>query len=111
MRRPTRRPFRVAIDGSQVAPPVMDSYGEFAWGLYRFVSRPFYRPVGVAPDEGTQATTARINETIDGSVFDRWRADAAYRPANLAEWARAKGVDPTKLLGAVRATDPKVGVP
>ncbi|MES5481528.1 DUF2235 domain-containing protein [Bradyrhizobium sp. INPA03-11B] len=102
---------QVAIDSSQIAPPVTDSYREFAYGLYRFVSRPFYRPVGLAPDVGTQATTARINETIDGSVFDRWRADTTYRPSNLAEWAKGRGVDPTALLGAVRATDPKVGVP
>jgi hypothetical protein len=52
-----------------------------------------------------------VNETIDGSVFDRWRADADYRPANLTEWAKAKGVDPDKLIGAVRAADPKIGAP
>jgi uncharacterized protein (DUF2235 family) len=101
----------ITIDSFQVAPPVTDSYREFAYGLYSFVSRAFYRPVGLAPDVGTQATTSRINETIDGSVFDRWRADVAYRPANLAQWAKAKGVDPAKLVGAVRATDPKVGAP
>jgi hypothetical protein len=101
----------ITIDSFQVAPPVTDSYREFAYGLYSFVSRAFYRPVGIAPEEGTQATTSRINETIDGSVFDRWRADVAYRPANLAQWAKAKGVDPAKLVGAVRATDPKVGAP
>jgi hypothetical protein len=101
---------QVSIDVSQVAPPVTDSYREFAWGLYRFVSRPFYRPVGLAPDKGTEATTSRINETIDGSVFDRWRADADYRPPNLAAWAKEKNVDPGKLTGAVRAADPKGGV-
>ena len=74
---------QVVIDTGQVAPPVADSYREFAHGLYRFVSRPFYRPVGLPPQEGAQATTARINETIDGSVFERWRADEKYRPANL----------------------------
>ncbi|MGY3690539.1 uncharacterized protein (DUF2235 family) [Bradyrhizobium sp. USDA 3240] len=99
---------QVAIDSSQIVPPVTDSYRNFAYGLYRFVSRPFYRPVGLAPDVGTQATTMRINETIDGSVFDRWRADNSYRPSNLAKWAREKGVEPTALLGAVRATDPKM---
>jgi hypothetical protein len=67
---------QVVIDTLQVAPPVTDSYREFAHGFYRFISRPFYRPVGLAPDQGTQATTSRINETIDGSVFDRWRAAA-----------------------------------
>ncbi|GAA0033948.1 MULTISPECIES: hypothetical protein [Bradyrhizobium] len=102
---------RVAIDVSQVAPPVTDSYREFAWGLYRFISRPFYRPIGLAPEKGTQATTSRINETIDGSVFERWRADAAYRPPNLVAWAKEKGVDPTKFNSTVRATDPNVGVP
>ncbi|MGY3233298.1 uncharacterized protein (DUF2235 family) [Bradyrhizobium sp. USDA 4448] len=101
----------VSLDVSQVAPPVTDSYHEFAWGLYRFVSRPFYRPVGLPPDKGTQATTSRINETIDGSVFDRWRADGSYRPENLLSWAKAKGVDPTAIAGAIRTDDPKVSVP
>jgi hypothetical protein len=68
------------INTLQVAPPVTDSYREFAYGFFRLISRPFYRPVGLAPDQGTQATTARINETVDGSVFDSWRADATYRP-------------------------------
>jgi hypothetical protein len=102
---------QVVIDTLQVAPPVTDSYREFAYGFYRLISRPFYRPVGLAPDQGTQATTSRINETIDGSVFDRWRADAAYRPPNLAAWAGEKKVDPAKLGSAVLAADPKVGVP
>jgi hypothetical protein len=101
----------VSLDVSQVAPPVTDSYRQFAWGLYRFVSRPLYRPVGLPPDKGTQATTSRINETVDGSVFDRWRADAAYRPKNLAVWAKEKAIEPAKLAGAVRADDPKVNVP
>lgn len=102
---------KVSIDTSQVAPTVTDSYRTFAWGLYRFVSRPFYRPVGQAPDKGTEATTSRINETVDGSVFDRWRADPTYRPPNLAAWANDRKVDPAKLAGAVRADDPKVSVP
>lgn len=64
---------QVVIDTLQVAPPVTDSYREFAYGFYRFISRPFYRPVGLAPDQGTNATTARINETIDGSLScPRW---------------------------------------
>jgi hypothetical protein len=55
--------------------------------------------------------TSRVfNETIDGSVFDRWRADATYRPPNLAAWADEKEVDPAKLAGAVLAGDPTVGV-
>jgi uncharacterized protein (DUF2235 family) len=101
----------VLLDVSQVAPPVTDSYREFAWGLYRIASRPFYRPVGLPPEKGTQATTSRINETVDGSVFDRWRADATYRPPNLVAWAQEMRIDPAKLVGAVMAADPKVIVP
>lgn len=102
---------QVTIDTAQVAPPVTDSYREFAHGFYRFVSRPFYRPVGPPPAKGTQETTSRINETIDGSVFERWRADSTYRPPNLMDWSKEKGADPAKLNGAVCATDPKAGVP
>jgi uncharacterized protein (DUF2235 family) len=102
---------QVTIDTAQVAPPVTDSYREFAHGFYRFVSRPFYRPVGPPPDKGTQATTSRINETIDGSVFERWRADGNYRPTNLVAWAREKAVDPAKMNNAVLARNPSVSVP
>jgi hypothetical protein len=99
---------QVAIDSSQVAPPVADSYREFAHGFYRLISRPFYRPVGLPPDQGSQATTSRINETIDGSVFDRWRADGSYRPANLVDWARRRSVDPHELYGTVFAVDAEI---
>jgi uncharacterized protein (DUF2235 family) len=102
---------QVMIDTAQVAPPVTDSYREFAHGFYRFISRPFYRPVGPPPNKGTQETTSRINETIDGSVFERWQVDATYRPPNLMDWSKEKGVDPGTMKGAVFATDPKVGVP
>jgi hypothetical protein len=67
-------------------PPINDSYREFGRGSYHFFSKPFYRSVGVAPDKGTTATTSRVNATIDGSVFDRWRADAVLpsgKPAGL----------------------------
>jgi len=102
---------QVTIDTAQVAPPVTDSYREFAHGVYRFVSRPFYRPVGPPPDKSTEETTSRINETIDGSVFERWRADDTYRPPNLVNWLKEKGADPAKIEGAVHANDPKVGDP
>lgn len=100
----------VAIDTSQITPPITDSYRDFAYGLYRFVSRPYYRPIDLPPDVGAQATTERINETIDGSVFDRWRADEAYRPPNLVEWAKLKSLDPSRVSGAALATNPNVGV-
>ena len=102
---------QIVIDTAQTAPLVTDSYREFAHGFYRFISRPFYRPVGPTPDTGTQATTSRINETVDGSVFERWRVDENYRPPNLVEWADRKSVTPAKLNGVVLAIDPNVSVP
>jgi hypothetical protein len=101
---------QVVIDTAQVAPPISDSYRESAHGFYRFVSRRFYRPVRIQPERGTLGTTTRINETIDGSVFERWRVDENYRPPNIVEWAERKSVEPAKLNGAVLATDPKINV-
>jgi uncharacterized protein (DUF2235 family) len=100
----------VEVDTAQIAPPINDSYAEFGKGFYHFFSKPFYRSVGAAPEKGTAATTSRINETVDGSVFDRWRADETYRPANLVAWGKDKQVDPSKLFGNVMAADPKVVV-
>jgi len=101
---------KVEIDVTEKDPTINDSYCEFGEGLYRIFSKRFFRPVCIAPETGTEATTTRINETIDGSVFDRWRSDATYRPENLVTWADEKKVDPAKLVGAVMAADPKVSV-
>ncbi|MCG2665731.1 DUF2235 domain-containing protein [Bradyrhizobium sp. GCM10023182] len=101
---------KVEIDVTEKAPAINDSYSEFGKGLYHLFSKRFFRPVGPPPETGTAATTSRINETIDGSVFDRWRSDAKYRPANLVAWAEAKTIDPAKLFGAVMAADPGVAV-
>ncbi|GLY15864.1 hypothetical protein Kisp01_28790 [Kineosporia sp. NBRC 101677] len=87
--------------------PVEDSFGSFLLGFYRItrLGRPFHRPIGRLP----QATRKRpgwshsLNETIDGSVFDRWRDDPDYRPANLVAWAARQGVDPATVQGATPA--------
>lgn len=101
----------VEIDVAQIVPPINNSYREFGKGVYHFFSRPFYRSVGIDPDKGSVATTSRINETIDVSVFDRWRADPTYRPENLAEWAQRKKVDLIQLQTSVTAYDPQVAAP
>ena len=91
--------------------PIADSYKSFGYGLYAWVSRPLYRTIGQEPDVREDGTHLNVNETIDASVFERWRADPTYRPANLAEWAQRKKVDPAQLQTSVRADDPRVGVP
>lgn len=93
-------------DGQSPISPIADSYRDFGFGLVRFFVPRFYRPIGTDPVRGTAHTTERINETIDGSVFDRWRGNPHYRPHNLVDWAKRRDVNPAKLTGAHLATDP-----
>jgi len=101
----------VMIDTLPGVAPIRDSYSEFTHGFFHFLSKPFYRLVGPPPEVGSDATTSRINETIDASVFDRWRKDDSYRPQNIVEWARRKTVDPVTLHGSVMADTPQISVP
>ena len=101
----------VVIDTLPRIAPIRDSYAEFANGFFHFLSKPFYRPVGTSPEVGSDATTSRINETIDDSVFDRWRHDPSYRPQNLVEWASRKAVDPATLHGAIMAESARTLAP
>ena len=75
------------------------------------MSWPLYRTIGQEPDVRDDGTHNNINETIDASVFDRWRTDPSYRPENLTEWAKRKKTDPAQLRTSVRADDPTVEVP
>jgi uncharacterized protein (DUF2235 family) len=98
-------------DDAVITAPISDSFAEFCHGWYQLLRLwiRYHRPIGVPPtDEGEGVTT--INETIDSSVFSRWRADPSYRPRSLRKWAKTKGVDPTKITGSVRADDPTVAV-
>jgi hypothetical protein len=98
----------VTIDGDENKTDIHDSFASMGGGVYRALKlgRPFYRTVGAAPSVDSAGTvTTPINETIDATVFDRWRAVGAYRPANLAAWARAHGIDLAAVAGSVRADD------
>ncbi len=101
----------VDLDGDAASAPIADSYKSFGYGLYAVVSSPLYRTIGREPDVREDGSHVNVNETIDTSVFQRWRADPTYRPANLAEWAQRKKVDPAQLQTSVRADDPRVDVP
>ena len=87
------------------APAVIsDSYAEFARGAYKALTfgRRYYRPIG--PDLVPSSVTdmrENINETIDASVFERWRSDESYRPPNLAAWAQHRNVDIAALKSSV----------
>jgi Uncharacterized alpha/beta hydrolase domain (DUF2235) len=101
----------VDLDGDALRAPIADSYKSFGPGLYAIVSPPLYRTIGREPDLREDGSHINVNETIDASVFERWRADPTYRPANLVEWAQRKRVDPAQLQSSVRADDPRVDVP
>jgi uncharacterized protein (DUF2235 family) len=98
----------VVIDGDEKLGTIHDSFGEMAHGAYSAARfwRPYYRLIGSDPSVSGNNIKTTINETIDGTVFERWRDDTAYRPANLVEWSRRRSVDPGSLQGTVRADAP-----
>ena len=99
----------VPLDGEEHLLPVSDSFGTFLHGLYRVarLNRRHHRTIGRGPvrTEGGDGLSHSLNETIDGSVFDRWREDGGYRPPNLAAWARRRRCDPAALRGTTPAGD------
>jgi len=101
----------VTLAGNEAQGAVHDSFATMALGAYRACKlwRPFYRTLGAPPVVSGPQTTSIINETIDGSVFARWRADGTYRPKNLTAWASAQGVDINALPTSVLSHDPKNG--
>ncbi|WP_244486422.1 DUF2235 domain-containing protein [Bradyrhizobium viridifuturi] len=101
----------VELDGDSVTAPIADSYGKFGYGIYHLISSPLYRAIGADPEVRDDGTHPTVNETIDTSVFKRWRADPAYRPKNLVEWAQRKKVDPARLQTSVQADKPQEAVP
>ncbi len=101
----------VDLDGDALSAPLADSYKEFAYGLYSKVTWPLYRTISAEPDIQDNGTHVNVNESIDKSVFDRWRSDPSYRPRNLVEWADRKHVDPVQVTGSVRGDDPKIAAP
>jgi len=67
--------------------------------------------IGADP-EPASATELRvtINEIVDASVFDRWRADSSYWPPSLVDWASARRIDPAGLKTCVCADGALVAV-
>src|SRR5258706_8497135 len=63
----------VDIDGDVNTAPINDSYKEFAYGLYSKVVNPLFRKIGEDPEIRDDGTHTNVNQTIDGSVFERWR--------------------------------------
>jgi uncharacterized protein (DUF2235 family) len=90
---------------------IYNSYSDFMCGIYARFSSPYLRPIGEPPKEQSDGTHTIVNETIDVSVFDRWRSDSEYRPNNLVDWRKRRNVDIATLNKSVRADEPKEAVP
>lgn len=103
----------VEPDANMLHAAISNSFREFAWGLYAKakLGRPFYRTIGEPPRPFLGGYDEIVNETIDASVFDRWRVDADYRPKNLLDWERRYGVDPAALTQSVLTHEPSRVVP
>lgn len=87
--------FRRSVDlsGDEHKEPVVDSYAQFMKGAWKFLTlgQRYHREIGRSPANKTGGKIATINEVIDKSVFDRWRANPQYRPKNLVDWAERTG--------------------
>lgn len=101
----------IAITGDLDKAPITDTYAEFLYGAYKLATAPLYRQIDRDPEERSVTVVHTINETIDLSVFDRWRSNPSYRPPNLATWAAKHGLDPKDIKSAIRADDPKTEAP
>jgi uncharacterized protein (DUF2235 family) len=101
----------IELDGDALKADICDSYREFMYGAYSKFSWRYYRQIDEAPREGDDGTHTNVNETIDASVFDRYRADSSYRPPGMSEWAKRYQVDPAELKSSVKANEPKTPVP
>jgi hypothetical protein len=98
----------IDLDEGATGCPVRDSLAEMAHGIYEVLTlgKHYYRPIGAEPVYGEHGHVHSINESIDATVFERWRADTAYRPKNLVEWTGRKGVtDPGLIHRSVKASD------
>lgn len=95
---------RAATDGREHTAGFTDSYAAFLKGGYRWVSSRFLRPIGADARKVKGGRSTPIEEWVDGSVFEKMRADAKYRPANLLDCARRRGVDPLTQRGDLRVS-------
>ncbi|MEM7091773.1 MAG: DUF2235 domain-containing protein [Actinomycetota bacterium] len=97
----------IELDGAEHRGEIVDSFKKFAGGLYWLsrLGRRFWRSIGAEPrpvktrKTGQGGRSFSINESIDGSVFDRIRDVDGYAPDALVEWADREGKRLEELRG------------
>lgn len=84
---------------------IRDSFASFMYGFYRIakLGRRHHRMIAAPPLMVENGTVSTVCETIDASVFDRWRKYEGYRPPSLVEWAKRRDCDPRKFKGSIDA--------
>jgi hypothetical protein len=99
------------LEGDESLGRISPSYEEFLKGCYSALSGRYYRPIDAPPEVKTDGTHTNVNESIDVSVFDRWRRKPEYQKTpNLKAWAEKHAVDPAMLTSSVSAADPSITV-
>ncbi len=83
----------------------VDSFSEFMKGAYKIfrLGKRYYRPIGAPSRQVKKGWSTSIAETVDASVFTKYQAGTTYRPRNLEDWAKAKGLDLTAISGDQKA--------
>ena len=91
----------VILHSEEYKADVRDSFKEFFKGFYSKIKRGkrFYRRIGRSSEEVSKGFIEPYYETIDASVFDRWREDEKYRPPNLKQWADERNLDLVTVVG------------
>lgn len=97
--------YEIQLLGDEHLAPVSDSFARFLKGAYRAVKlgRRSHREIGKSKEAVTGGWIVPHYETIDGTVFDRWRSDSGYRPKSLLDWSEKYNNEPAKLSGAQEA--------
>ncbi|MEJ6781459.1 DUF2235 domain-containing protein [Aminobacter sp. Piv2-1] len=98
----------VELDGDATTAPIADSYRAFLGGGYALLKSRYHRIIAAPPDKRSDGIHSTVNETIDKSVFDRWRTDPHYRPESLSNWAKRFELSIEQLNGSVHADKPDV---
>lgn len=98
--------YEISIDGNIQTAKINDSYKDFVKGAYSKIFKRHYRLIGQdAWIDKLGNSHSTVNETIDATVFEYYRANPSYRPPNLVDWAERKQLDLSKAGTSVLGVD------
>lgn len=91
----------ILLSGKEALCDPVDSYKEFMKGFWKFVKfgKRFHRTIDSAPRTVKSGMSDAVNQVIDSSVLMRYQQVREYRPKNLEDWAKRRGLDLNTLAG------------